>query len=129
MRVLLIFAALALSACATVRQSDLDAWKNQPVEKLDTHSFWVTIPMKKVVTKDGIEHRFYINSESANKCFENTSFSGNGSVYSPARANSTSRCVSDTVTCNNIFKIKDGVVLSYEPKGRCMTAAMLRPES
>ena len=36
--------------------------------------------------------------------------------------------MNNKVTCNNVFKIKDEKVISYEPKGRCYTDTFLQPE-
>ena len=121
-----LFIFIFLSSCASVRQKDLDAWKGVKVEALDTHAFFVTVPMKKVITENGTEIRFYINSGSANNCFENTGAQFN-SYSNTAQINTVSNCVSSTVTCNNIFKIKDGLVLSYEPTGRCYTDDTVTP--
>lgn len=126
-KLILLFSLVLAQGCATVRQSDLDAWKGVPVEKLDTHPFWVTIPMKSVVTKDNVEHRFYINSDATNSCFANSNAMGN-SYSNSAQMTTITNCVQQSVTCNNIFKIKDGIVLSYEPVGRCKTEAFLRPQ-
>ena len=49
--------AFAVAACAMVRQQDLDAWVGAPVEALDTHSFFITVPMVRTRTDSGIEIR------------------------------------------------------------------------
>ena len=36
-------------------------WKNVSVNELDTHSFFITIPMIKTITDGGIEIRNYRN--------------------------------------------------------------------
>ena len=120
LRIILIFILTSLIGCRTVRQEDLLSWKGVPVEKLDTHSFWVTIPMKKVILKDGTEIRFYINSRSVFNCLNNQ-------MDSIASSGITT-CMNNKVTCNNVFKIKDEKVISYEPKGRCYTDTFLQPE-
>ncbi|MDP3281492.1 MAG: hypothetical protein U1D41_16315 [Nitrosomonas sp.] len=53
---ILLFAVL-LTGCATVRQSDLDAWVGVPVIALDTHSLLLGFPMVKTITDSGIEIR------------------------------------------------------------------------
>ena len=112
----------SLIGCRTVRQVDLLSWKGVPVEKLDTHSFWVTIPMKKVILKDGTEIRFYINSRSVFNCLNNQT------NYTNTYSSGINTCISNKVTCNNVFKIKNEKVISYEPKGRCYTDKSLQPE-
>lgn len=112
-----IFALLILIllwGCATTsRQTTSEAWKGLPVEALDIHSYWVTIPMKRVFRADGAEMRFYIDSGNFTYC------SRGGSSYS---------CLSEKVTCNNIFYIKNGFVQKYKPAGRCYAKEIQLPE-
>ena len=42
-----IIIAVSPAGCLSVRQQDLDAWVGMPVEALDTHSFFITVPMYK----------------------------------------------------------------------------------
>ena len=102
-----------LWGCATSRQTISESWNGVPVEALDTHSYWVTIPMKKVFKADGTEMRFYIDSGNFTYC------SGGRHSYS---------CLSEKVTCNNIFYIKNGIVQKYEPAGRCYRKEVQLPE-
>ena len=39
-----------------MRQADLDAWVGQPVAALETHPFFVTVPVVKTVSSDGTEY-------------------------------------------------------------------------
>lgn len=111
----LLAAAALLPGCAIVRQQDLDAWVGVPVEALDTHSFFITVPMRKSITSTGMEVRNYANGQDQENCVYNK-FAG-------------IVCVKDSVVCNNIFYIRDGRVVEYAPTGRCMTAATLQPEA
>lgn len=125
---LLLLSAVLLAGCATVRQTDLDAWVGMPVEALDTHSLFVTIPMIRTTTESGIEIRNYANGADFASC---TSYGSAGTSRS-ARAVSGSQftqCSSQRVVCNNLFYIKDGRVLEYKPSGRCYTNDSVKPES
>ena len=124
-KISLSLAACLLASCAMVQQADLDAWAGAPVEALDTHSFFITIPMVRTRTESGIEIRNYANGGTVSQCFSSASASGNKYVT----ANAFSTCSSDRVVCNNIFYIRDGKVLEYAPTGRCRTAAFLQPEA
>lgn len=118
--------ALLLAGCATVRQADLDAWKGMPVEALDTHSLFVTIPMYRSTTSSGIEVRDYANGAEVASCF--TSTSGiSGSRYVNPSAFTT--CTSNRVVCHNLFYIRDGRVLEYAPTGSCFTNDSVRPQA
>lgn len=115
----------AVAGCATVRQEDLDAWVGAPVEALDTHSFFVTIPMIRTHTESGIEIRNYANGRDVAQCLGNATAYGNGGFVN---ANAFSTCSNNRIVCNNLFYIKDGKVVEYAPTGRCKTAAFLQPE-
>ena len=117
---------LAGCATTTVRQQDLDAWKGVPVEALDTHSFFLTIPMVKTLTASGIEIRNYANGADVSQCFgSSTGYGSTGYV----NANAFTACSTNRVVCNNIFYIREGKVVEYAPTGRCKTAEMLQPEA
>jgi hypothetical protein len=104
---------LFLGCSTTSKQTISESWKGLPTVALDTHSYWVTIPMKRVFTADGTEMRFYIDSGNFTYC------SGGRRSYS---------CLSELVTCNNIFYIKNGFVQKYEPAGSCYTKEVQLPE-
>lgn len=128
-----IVAALSLSmvsailtGCATVRQQDLDAWVGMPVEALDTHSLFLTVPMVRTKTESGIEIRNYANGRNFGTC------SGSGSANAAGswvNANVFSACSSGWVGCNNIFYIKDSKVIEYAPTGRCFTDERVQPQA
>ena len=123
----ILLAAFIIGGCTTtsifVRQQDLDAWINVPVEELDTHSVFLTIPMTKTITKDGIEIRNYANTGRGNFCSANLNQNSMG-----ANTSASGTCVNRKVGCNNIFYIKDGVVLEYMAQGSCFTNKSLQPE-
>ncbi len=123
---LVLLCAVFLSGCATVRQQDLDAWTGMPIEALETHSFFVTVPLYKTKTESGIEIWNFANGADVASCFGNAYARGSNRYVN---VNSFSTCSSDRVVCNNLFYIKDKIVLEYKPSGRCMTAEFLQPEA
>jgi hypothetical protein len=136
---LLCIAVVLLSSCAIreVRQSDLETWKGVPVEALDTHSLFLTVPMVKTITESGVEIRNYVNKVGISSCSQNAFGAKNSNVYgagntaqvmSYANFNSFQNCSSRMVGCDNIFYIRDGKVLEYKPVGRCYTDDTVRPE-
>jgi len=130
MRLLQLTAAMAivslLAGCATVRQQDLDAWVGVPVEALDTHSFFITVPMFRTRTDSGIEIRNYANGRDVAQCFGNAGASRVGNFVN---ASAFTTCSSGRIVCNNIFYIKDGKVIEYAPTGRCYTDETVQPQA
>ena len=112
--VLLLLLVMSLTACVGVRQQDLDSWVGQPVSALETHPFFLTVPVIKTIASDGTEIWNYKNSVGL--------IQGSSSLIT----------VKKDAACNNIFYIKDGVVLRYIAQGtggvRCMTNAALQPQ-
>lgn len=124
MKKLLWVVSVVLTGCATVRQSDLDAWVGAPVAALDGHSIFVTMPMHKTITDDGTEVRVYSNTAMNESCFGGASSYGKRNASSAGWAN----CVTETRGCYNVFYIKDRKVLEYAPRGACYTNDTARPE-
>ncbi len=122
---ILLVVAFLMTACATVRKQDLDAWIGIPVEALDTHSVFLTMPVYKSTTSSGVEVRNYTNSEDVARCFSSAGGRNGGkhdhSVFTT--------CSTSRIVCNNIFYIKDGVVLEYAPTGNCYTDATVQPQT
>jgi hypothetical protein len=127
MRLVMAMSAMALlvSGCAGVRKVDLDAWAGVPVEALDTHSFFVTLPVARSVSASGVEIRNYVNSREFASCVSRSLPSGSKFVPPSAVTN----CSAGTAACNNIFYIRDGVVLEYAPTGQCRTNETVQPEA
>jgi hypothetical protein len=132
----LLTAAVILSGCASpqgVRQQDLVAWSGVSVEALDTHSFFLTLPVVKTVTDNGVEIRNYVNKIGISRClspgFANTQ-SVSGSQYTTTFGQFTSfqGCTSQLVGCDNVFYIQDRRIVEYRPVGRCYTEERLQPE-
>ena len=117
---ILLVVAFAMTACATVRKQDLDAWVGIPVEALDTHSVFLTMPVYKSTTSSGVEVRNYTNSEDVARCFSSAGGRNGGkhdhSVFTT--------CSTSRIVCNNIFYIKDG---GYRSTRRQVTATRTQP--
>ena len=120
---------LLLAGCASVHKEDTDAWVGQPVAELDKHPMFMLMKLVRTQADDGTEIRNYVNGKELVTC------SSGGSVYagpvSMATYNQYNSCARNFPTCNNIFYIKDGRVLSYAPVGtggaRCFTDDRARP--
>jgi hypothetical protein len=125
---------LLVIGCMSIRQQDLDAWVGKPVEALDTHSFFITLPMVKTVTDSGIEIRDYVNKSAISQCagsgFGNGSANSNGGqTLSYANFNAFQNCTSGMVECDNIFYIKNKKIIVYKPVGQCYTDESMQPEA
>jgi len=122
----IVAVVVAITGCATVRQQDLDSWVGMPVEALDTHSLFLTVPMFRTRTESGIEIRNYANGRDVTQCFGNAGANTFGNYVT---ANAFSTCSSGRIVCNNIFYIKDGKIIEYAPTGRCYTDASVQPQA
>ena len=101
-----------LVACATVRtvrQQDLDTWVGMPVEALDTHSFFLTVPMLRTKTESGIEIRNYANGRNFGTC---SGFGSANVAGSWVNANAFSNCSSGWVGCKTSSTSRRGKLLS-----------------
>jgi hypothetical protein len=121
-------AVVALGGCLTVRQEDLASWAGQPVVELDTHPVFLTMPVIKTVTPQGIEIRNYVNGRQLASCSAGGFAVNNGGFVNASTFNA---CSQNFAACNNIFYIKDGRVVEYAPTGsggmRCFTNESLQP--
>src|SRR6266700_5031946 len=114
---------LLVGGCASVHQEDLASWIDRPVSELDTQPMFLTMQVARTRTEDGTEIRNYVNGKEVISC------SGGGSIFAGpvnmATYNQYSSCARNFPTCNNIFQIKSGRVISYTPVGtggaRCFT--------
>ena len=125
-----VFTAIALvagvvSGCATVRQQDLDAWVGAPVEALDAHPLFLTMPMYRAQTDRGVETRNYVNSKEVEQCFTSAGARRGDKSYVSHTAFTT--CSQSSVVCNNIFYIQGGKVIRYAPTGACYTDNTVLP--
>lgn len=119
-------AAASLLGCATVRQQDLSAWQDVPVQALDTHPIFVSMPMYKTMAENGMEIRNYVNSASTEQCFSSAGVRHGSSHH--ARYNEFMTCSENRVVCNNLFYIQDRKVVRYAPTGNCYTDVSVRPQ-
>lgn len=118
-----------IAACAakpTVRQHNLNAWVGVSVEALDTHVFFMTVPMFRTKTGSGTEIRNYAYGYDFQECF---SKAGASNVGDFVNEDAFIACSSSRIVCNNIFYIKEGTVLEYAPTGRCDTNEKLHPNA
>lgn len=114
-----------ISGCATVRQQDLDAWAGAPVEALDAHPLFLTMPMYRTQTDNGVETRNYVNGEDVEQCFTSAGARRGDRKYVSHSAFTT--CSESRVVCNNLFYIQGGKVIRYVPTGACYTNDSVRP--
>lgn len=119
-----LVAAAVLAGCATVRQSDLDAWVGVPVVYLQSHSLFSTLPVKITPAPGGGEIHNYMNGADVQNC--SASVSG---LKNSRFATAEETCVTTRVGCNNRFLVREGAVVEYRPVGQCMTDNRVRPES
>jgi hypothetical protein len=125
--ILIVALAMLLGACASpVRKQDLDSWIGIPVEALDTHSFFLTVPMLRTVTASGIEIRNYANGADFSSCATRLTGRRSGGLVN---ANAFTSCSSNRVVCNNLFYIRDGKVIEYAPTGQCYTDETVQPQA
>lgn len=117
--------AVLMAGCAMVREQDLSAWVGVPAAALDTHSFFLTLPMIRTVTDAGIEVRNYPNKRNIGNCFGGIT---GGTTVSPAVYSAFSVCSGQVTGCDNIFYLKNGVVVEYVPVGACRTDERVQPE-
>jgi len=105
----------------TVRQEDLDAWRGQPVVKLDSHPIFASMDLRRTIAQSGVETRNYRNASAGARMGRATTSFSQSSAETHYREDDTS------VVCNNVFVIKNGRVLSYTPVGQCYTDQSLQP--
>lgn len=122
-----LVAAALLPGCATVRQSDLDAWVGVPVEALDTHPLFVTMPLYRTQTASGVEIRNYLNSQAVEQCFANAGYRRGDRHY--VSHSTFVSCTENRVSCANLFYVQDGKVTRYAPTGSCYTDDSVRPQA
>lgn len=128
-RTLLVCAAAlaTLVGCATVRQQDLDAWAGVPVQALDAHPLFASMPMYKTLTDSGVEIRNYANSKDFEQCFASRGIH-HGSSRHTGYADFIS-CSENHIICNNLFYIENAKVIRYAPTGNCYTDDSVRPRA
>ncbi len=122
---------LIAASCTTksiepsVRQQDLDAWVGASVEVLDSHDFFMKVPMYRTKTDSGSEVRIYAFGFNLGECFGEA---GATEVGDFVEVDDFFSCSRSLVVCNHMFFIREGKVLEYAPTGRCMTDETVRPD-
>jgi len=124
-----ILLGLALAACASVRQEDLQSWVGAPVAALETHPVFITMPVIRTRASDGTEIWNYVNGRGVASCSAGGTLFG-GPVNFASYTGFTT-CMQGVAACNNIFLIRNGHVVQYSPVGtggaRCYTDERARP--
>ena len=118
-----------IAACAakpTVQQQDLETWAGVSVKALDTHAFFMTVPMFRTKTPSGTEIRNYAFGYDFQECFNKAGASKIGDFVGE---DTFITCSSSRIVCNNLFYIKEGTVLEYAPTGRCDTDEKIQPNT
>ena len=110
--------ALVLAGCAAkrVNSDDLYAWKGVPVEALDTHPLFSTLPMTKGTGPNGIEVRTYQNSKQSSACKD--AMLGGVAVLD---------CGKQARACTTEFYVQDQRVIEALARGPCYTDRATRP--
>jgi hypothetical protein len=121
-----IFLTLACATAPTVQQPDVNAWAGVSVEALDTHGFFMTVPMFRTKTDNGTEIRNYAYGYDFQECF---SEAGAKNIGDFVKEDAFIKCSSSRIVCNNIFYIKEGTVLEYAPTGRCDKDKKVQPNA
>ena len=109
----------------SVRQQDLNAWVGVSVEALDSHDFFMKIPMYRTKTDGGTEVRIYAYGFNLGECFGEA---GATKVGDFVNVDEFFACSRSLVVCNHMFFIRNGKVLEYAPTGRCMTNDTVQPD-
>ena len=122
----ILILVLACAPAPTVHQQDLDAWVGISVERLDAHKFFMTVPMYRTKTASETEIRNYAYGYDFEECFVGEGATQFGDFVNE---NAFIKCSSSRIVCNNIFYIKNNLILEYAPTGRCDTDERVQPES
>lgn len=131
-KLIVLFTVGSIAGCVayepqqSVRQQDLDAWVGVPVTALETHSFFIPLPLVKTRTSDGLEIWHYSNKMGIARCSANIGTAGNSVNYRTYTA--YQQCSSELYGCDSIFYIRDGKVLQYKTTGSCYTTEEHQPE-
>jgi len=118
-----------ITACTSkplAQQHALDTWAGVSVETLDTHAFFMTVPMFRTKTGSGTEIRNYAYGYDFQACANKAGASNIGDFLSEE---AFIACSSSRIVCNNLFYIKEGLVLEYAPTGRCDTDERIQPHA
>ena len=113
--------AVAVAGCSMGRAKVQDAWVGQPVEVLNTHSPFRSLPMIKVLTEGSGELRNYQNRANTHQCYTEGQVTA-GQAVSQATYNQILACTSRSAGCDHIFSVRGGKILDYTTGGRLLDA-------
>lgn len=126
---ILALGCMILAATGCVRAEDLEAWVGQPVAALETHPVFSTVPVVRTRASDGTEIWNYVNGREVTNCEQSVRGSGGHASY--ATYSRVTNCTSGVMACNNIFYVRNGIVLRYTPIGTggaiCYTDSRMQP--
>jgi len=122
----LVLMVLMVCGCTSmkkvgVRDGDLAAWVGVPLIELETHSVFSQMKLSKQQLSDGTWMYNYVNSRTV---------AGDTNCFTTQLGLTTCNGGdSSTITCNNQFFVRDGVVTRYRPLGQCYTSCATWPQS
>ena len=106
-------------------QSSQEDWNHVPVEILDDHELFKTMPMFRTKTDSDTEIRNYALGYDFGECFSKAGAKKNGDFVNE---NDFINCSSSRIVCNNLFYIKEDTILEYAPTGRCPLDERVLPQ-
>lgn len=108
--------SILLTSCATHKKNQKlvwEAWKGRRVEEVLGHSYFRTLPLKKI---HHAENETWI-------------FRQQSKFQTDAYCQSLGGCIGmPTYNCDNAFSIKDKIVLDFEQKGSCPELKIINPD-
>ncbi len=82
-----------------------ESWSGKSTDEIKAHPYFKNLPMKKVKNKSGVE-TWILRDQTR--------------FQTDAYCSSLGGCLGmPTYNCNNVFSIKDNVILDFEQKGSC----------
>lgn len=110
---------LAITACSTPQKQEerrllaQEDWKGHKIEELKGHRYFKFLPVKKIPHDGGIETWVYKDQSK---------------FHTGAYCQSLGGCVGmPQYNCENIFSVKDGIILGFEQDGGCPGASTIEP--
>ena len=99
---------LIISACTHFKKKQISAqesWKGHSTNELKNHSYFQNLPIKKKINNDDTQ-TWLLRDRSK--------------YQSKAYCQSLGGCMGlQAYNCDNIFTVKDEIILSFEQKGSC----------
>lgn len=110
---------LVTTACSSPQKQEekrtlaLEDWKGHNVSELEEHRYFKFLPLKKIPHDGGIETWVYKDQSK---------------FQTGAYCQSLGGCMGmPQYNCENIFSVKDGVILGFEQDGGCPGASTIEP--